>query len=109
MEYLLYNYYRGFVESEGKATIPLNISASGDITIMVYHARSTFGGKIQGKVKCPSTPRHRDKSVRLIFCIVSPSHTYIVGTQKERVLFEYPQHMCGLEKQYKILSTQNIC
>lgn len=30
--------------------IPLNISASGDITVVLYHARSTFGGKIQGKV-----------------------------------------------------------
>ena len=43
-------YYRGYSDSEGKATIPLNTSANGDITIVVYHARSTFGGKIQGKV-----------------------------------------------------------
>ena len=41
---------KGFSEVEGKVTIPLNISAAGDITIVVYHARSTFGGKIQGKV-----------------------------------------------------------
>ena len=47
---MMYSLYRGFSDSEGKATIPLNISANGDITVVVYHARSTFGGKIQGKV-----------------------------------------------------------
>ena len=30
--------------------IPLNTLVTGDITLVVYHARSTFGGKIQGKV-----------------------------------------------------------
>ena len=35
---------------EGKAVIPLNISVVGDITVVTYHARSTFGGKVQGKV-----------------------------------------------------------
>ena len=29
-------YYRGYSNSEGKATIPLNTSANGDITIVVY-------------------------------------------------------------------------
>lgn len=30
--------------------IPLGTSVIGDVTVVVYHARSTFGGKIQGKV-----------------------------------------------------------
>ncbi|WAR23455.1 GAK-like protein [Mya arenaria] len=45
-----YEKIKGFSEAEGKVTIPLNVSATGDITITVYHARSTFGGKIQGKI-----------------------------------------------------------
>ena len=31
-------YYRGYSDSEGKATIPLNTSANGDITIVVYQS-----------------------------------------------------------------------
>jgi hypothetical protein len=34
------------VVDEGKAVIPLNISVVGDITVVTYHARSTFGGKV---------------------------------------------------------------
>lgn len=45
-----YERMRGFSIEEYKATIPLNISAVGDVTIIVYHARSTFGGKVQGKI-----------------------------------------------------------
>ncbi|XP_060080705.1 cyclin-G-associated kinase-like [Ylistrum balloti] len=45
-----YEKMRGFVIEDGKATIPLNISAVGDVTIVAYHARSTFGGKVQGKI-----------------------------------------------------------
>ncbi|KAL4236400.1 hypothetical protein ACF0H5_004785 [Mactra antiquata] len=45
-----YDKMKGYSEYEGKVTLPLNISAAGDITIIVYHARSTFGGKIQGKI-----------------------------------------------------------
>ncbi|XP_060594466.1 cyclin-G-associated kinase-like [Ruditapes philippinarum] len=45
-----YEKMKGFSEAEGRVTLPLNISAAGDITIVVYHARSTFGGKIQGKI-----------------------------------------------------------
>ena len=45
-----YEKMASYTDSEGSATLPVNISASGDITVCVYHARSTFGGKIQGKV-----------------------------------------------------------
>ncbi|OWF38973.1 cyclin-G-associated kinase-like [Mizuhopecten yessoensis] len=45
-----YEKMRGFVIEDGRATIPLNISAVGDVTIVAYHARSTFGGKVQGKI-----------------------------------------------------------
>ncbi|ELU08049.1 hypothetical protein CAPTEDRAFT_20343 [Capitella teleta] len=45
-----YDRMRAYESREGKASIPLNTSVSGDITIIVYHARSTFGGKVQGKI-----------------------------------------------------------
>ena len=46
-----YERIRQFTAEDGKAILPLNTSVTGDVTIMVYHARSTFGGKIQGKVR----------------------------------------------------------
>ncbi|XP_071477251.1 cyclin-G-associated kinase-like [Diadema antillarum] len=45
-----YERMRGFEIEDGSATIELNLPVAGDIMIAVYHARSTFGGKVQGKV-----------------------------------------------------------
>ncbi|XP_064605296.1 cyclin-G-associated kinase-like [Liolophura sinensis] len=45
-----YDRMKGFTIEDGRAIIPLNIAAVGDTTIVVYHARSTFGGKVQGKI-----------------------------------------------------------
>ena len=41
---------RGYEVPDGKASIPLNCSVQGDVTVILYHARSTFGGKVQGKI-----------------------------------------------------------
>jgi len=43
---------RGFETDDGKASILLNTAVYGDVTIIVYHARAAFGGKVQGKVCC---------------------------------------------------------
>ena len=53
-----YDKMRGFSVDEGKVTIPLNTQVSGDVTIVVYHARSTFGGKVQGKVNISGQVRY---------------------------------------------------
>ncbi|KAL5021015.1 hypothetical protein ScPMuIL_000170 [Solemya velum] len=45
-----YDKIKGFVTDDNVASIPLNIQVHGDVTIIVYHARSTFGGKVQGKI-----------------------------------------------------------
>ncbi|CAL1529543.1 unnamed protein product [Lymnaea stagnalis] len=45
-----YEKMRSFTLEDGRAVLPLNISVTGDVTVIVYHARSTFGGKIQGKI-----------------------------------------------------------
>ena len=49
--YILFTqFFRQFTSEDRQVKLPLNISAAGDITLIIYHARSTFGGKIQGKV-----------------------------------------------------------
>lgn len=50
----MFDVYRGYTLADGKAVQPLNVAVCGDITIIVYHARSTFGGKVQGKVSVNS-------------------------------------------------------
>ena len=59
-----YERMTAYNDSEGKATVPLNVSAAGDITVIVYHARSTFGGKIQGKVSCVNVDENCQMSSR---------------------------------------------
>lgn len=34
-----------------RAEIPLNITVQGDVVIVIYHARSTLGGRLQAKVR----------------------------------------------------------
>ncbi|XP_031568083.1 cyclin-G-associated kinase-like [Actinia tenebrosa] len=41
---------REFTLSDGKITFPINLTLIGDVTIIVYHGRSTLGGKVQGKM-----------------------------------------------------------
>jgi len=43
--------HRGFEVEDEKASVLLNTAVYGDVTIVVYHARSAFGGKVQGKVR----------------------------------------------------------
>ncbi|XP_035210265.1 cyclin-G-associated kinase-like, partial [Stegodyphus dumicola] len=45
-----YERIRHFNLTDSEVNIPLKTVVSGDITIVAYHARSTFGGKVQGKV-----------------------------------------------------------
>jgi len=47
---LIFDICRGFEAEEKKASILLSTAVYGDVTIIVYHARSAFGGKVQGKV-----------------------------------------------------------
>ncbi|XP_013776083.1 cyclin-G-associated kinase-like [Limulus polyphemus] len=45
-----YEKIQHFNMADQHVVIPLNVSVMGDITVMIHHARSTFGGKVQGKV-----------------------------------------------------------
>ena len=42
--------HREYTLSDGKVTFPVNLTLQGDVTVVVYHARSTLGGKVQGKM-----------------------------------------------------------
>lgn len=55
---------RDFKMEDGRAEIPLNITVQGDVLIVIYHSRSTLGGRLQAKVRhtvtdiyayCPGT------------------------------------------------------
>ena len=35
---------------DGRAEIPLDVSVQGDVLVVIYHARSTLGGRLQAKV-----------------------------------------------------------
>lgn len=41
---------RDFKMEDGRAEIPLNITVQGDVLIVIYHARSTLGGRLQAKM-----------------------------------------------------------
>ena len=45
-----YDKIKNFTVEDMKASILLNCQVLGDVTIALYHARSTFGGKVQGKI-----------------------------------------------------------
>lgn len=45
---------RDFRIEDGKAVIPLGTAVQGDVLIVIYHARSTLGGRLQAKVSAPA-------------------------------------------------------
>ncbi|XP_055488192.1 cyclin-G-associated kinase isoform X1 [Leucoraja erinacea] len=45
-----YDKLREFKVEDGKAIIPLSLSIQGDVLIVIFHARSTLGGRLQAKM-----------------------------------------------------------
>ncbi|XP_062905278.1 cyclin-G-associated kinase isoform X2 [Mobula hypostoma] len=45
-----YDKLREFKVEDGKAVIPLSLSIQGDVLIVIFHARSTLGGRLQAKM-----------------------------------------------------------
>lgn len=60
--FLIILLFRDFKIEDGKAVIPLGITVQGDVLIIIYHARSTLGGRLQAKV------RGRSRQPGLSFC-----------------------------------------
>nr|XP_014351407.1 PREDICTED: cyclin-G-associated kinase [Latimeria chalumnae] len=46
-----YDKMKDYKTEDGKAEIPLGITVQGDVLIVIYHARSTLGGRLQAKVR----------------------------------------------------------
>lgn len=47
---------RDFRVEDGKAVIPLDVAVQGDVLVVIYHARSTLGGRLQAKVSSRVAP-----------------------------------------------------
>lgn len=45
-----YEKMRVYNMADGEIAFPVNVSLSGDVTVIISHARSTLGSKVQGKV-----------------------------------------------------------
>ncbi|XP_060696107.1 cyclin-G-associated kinase isoform X1 [Hemiscyllium ocellatum] len=45
-----YDKLREFKIEDGKAIIPLGLNVQGDVLIVIFHARSTLGGRLQAKM-----------------------------------------------------------
>lgn len=45
-----YDKMRDFRVEDGKAVIPLDVAVQGDVLVVIYHARSTLGGRLQAKM-----------------------------------------------------------
>ncbi|XP_072290222.1 cyclin-G-associated kinase isoform X2 [Eucyclogobius newberryi] len=45
-----YDRMKDFKMEDGKAEIPLNVTVQGDVLVVIYHARSTLGGRLQAKM-----------------------------------------------------------
>nr|XP_058157910.1 cyclin-G-associated kinase isoform X2 [Dasypus novemcinctus] len=45
-----YDKMKDFKIEDGRAVIPLGITVQGDVLVVIYHARSTLGGRLQAKM-----------------------------------------------------------
>ena len=96
---------RGFEIEDGKASVLLNTAVYGDVTIIVYHARSAFGGKVQGKV-CGAiiysvcfkvTDFHPANQVHVLLSTVES----LMASGKAKV------HQCSRKSQFYYVCTSN--
>lgn len=42
---------------DGRAEIALNVTVQGDVLVVIYHARSTLGGRLQAKVSMSTSAK----------------------------------------------------
>lgn len=54
---------------DGRAEIPLNVTVQGDVLVVIYHARSTLGGRLQAKV-CKHAHTHTRTLTSDIKCVI---------------------------------------
>ncbi|XP_033870954.3 cyclin-G-associated kinase-like [Acipenser ruthenus] len=91
-----YDKMRDFKLEDGKAEIPLGITVQGDVLIVIYHARSTLGGRLQAKMASM-------KMFQIQF------HTGFVPRNATTVKFaKYDLDACDIQEKYPDLFQVNL-
>ncbi|XP_059779786.1 cyclin-G-associated kinase isoform X2 [Balaenoptera ricei] len=91
-----YDNLRDFKIEDGKAVIPLGITVQGDVLIIIYHARSTLGGRLQAKMASM-------KMFQIQF------HTGFVPRNAATVKFaKYDLDACDIQEKYPDLFQVNL-
>ncbi|XP_055240250.1 cyclin-G-associated kinase isoform X8 [Gorilla gorilla gorilla] len=87
---------RDFKIEDGKAVIPLGVTVQGDVLIVIYHARSTLGGRLQAKMASM-------KMFQIQF------HTGFVPRNATTVKFaKYDLDACDIQEKYPDLFQVNL-
>lgn len=85
-----------FKTEDGKADIPVNTIVQGDVLIVIYHARSTLGGRLQAKMASM-------KMFQIQF------HTGFVPRNATTVKFaKYDLDACDIQEKYPDLFQVNL-
>ncbi|XP_003465097.1 cyclin-G-associated kinase isoform X10 [Cavia porcellus] len=91
-----YDRMKEFKIEDGKAVIPLGITVQGDVLIVIYHARSTLGGRLQAKMASM-------KMFQIQF------HTGFVPRNATTVKFaKYDLDACDIQEKYPDLFQVNL-
>ncbi|XP_062827613.1 cyclin-G-associated kinase isoform X3 [Anolis carolinensis] len=91
-----YDKMKDFKIEDGKAVIPLGITVQGDVLIVIYHARSTLGGRLQAKMASM-------KMFQIQF------HTGFVPRNATTVKFAtYDLDACDIQEKYPDLFQVNL-
>ncbi|XP_029685623.1 cyclin-G-associated kinase isoform X2 [Takifugu rubripes] len=91
-----YDRMRDFRMEDGKAEIPLNVTVQGDVLVVIYHARSTLGGRLQAKMASM-------KMFQIQF------HTGFVPRNATTVKFaKYDLDACDIQEKYPDLFQVNL-
>ncbi|XP_069034315.1 cyclin-G-associated kinase isoform X1 [Embiotoca jacksoni] len=91
-----YDKMKDFKMEDGKAEIPLNVTVQGDVLVVIYHARSTLGGRLQAKMASM-------KMFQIQF------HTGFVPRNATTVKFaKYDLDACDIQEKYPDLFQVNL-
>ncbi|XP_056139949.1 cyclin-G-associated kinase [Lampris incognitus] len=91
-----YDKMKDFKMEDGRAEIPLNVTVQGDILVVIYHARSTLGGRLQAKMASM-------KMFQIQF------HTGFVPRNATTVKFaKYDLDACDIQEKYPDLFQVNL-
>ncbi|XP_062873538.1 cyclin-G-associated kinase isoform X2 [Trichomycterus rosablanca] len=91
-----YDRMRDFKIEDGRAEIPLDVTVQGDVLVVIFHARSTLGGRLQAKMASM-------KVFQIQF------HTGFVPRNATTVKFaKYDLDACDIQEKYPDLFQVNL-